>query len=173
MPGMPPSNRRRPGGIFVRATAHQAEVERNRSGGVYRVRDDGVPAHVARLARERTFSLADLPDVREFAAAEAGRRGMTEEAVGDFLVALNEVATNAVTHGSTKARLRMWLDGVQLVVAVHDDGSTWRPGDSPGHAPPAENATSGMGLWVARLLSHDLHVTTGASGTVVTMRFLV
>jgi len=38
---------------------------------VYRVKDDGVPAHVTRAARERAFSLADLPDGREFAAAEA------------------------------------------------------------------------------------------------------
>ncbi|GAA0384743.1 hypothetical protein GCM10009530_39510 [Microbispora corallina] len=138
---------------------------------MYRVNQDGVPAHVARAVRERSFSLADLPDLREFAAAEARRRGLAEDALGDFLVALNEVATNAVTHGSTKARLRIWVDGGQLVVAVHDDGRHWRPEGVPGQTPPPENATSGMGLWVARLLSTDLQVSTEPSGTTVTMRF--
>ncbi|WP_167530293.1 ATP-binding protein [Microbispora hainanensis] len=137
------------------------------------MKDDGVPAHVTRAARERAFSLADLPDLREFAAAEALRRGLPEDAIGDFLVALNEVATNAVTHGSTKARLGIRSDGRAVVVAVHDDGRDWRPEGEPGHDPPPEDATSGMGLWVARMLSSDLHVTTGPSGTTVTMRFLV
>jgi serine/threonine-protein kinase RsbW len=88
-------------------------------------------------------------------------------------VALNEVATNAVTHGSTKARLRVWEQGDKLVVDVHDDGQHWQPEVDPGHTPPRENATSGMGLWVARLLSRDMQVRTGATGTTVTMRFLV
>ncbi|TQS05686.1 ATP-binding protein [Microbispora sp. SCL1-1] len=140
---------------------------------MYRVKDDGVPAHVTGAAKERAFSLADLPDLREFAAAEALRRGMPEDAIGDFLVALNEVATNAVTHGSTKARLGIRSDGTALVVAVHDDGRAWRPEGEPGHDPPPENATSGMGLWVARMLSNELQVTTGPRGTTVTMRFLL
>ncbi|MEU7693515.1 ATP-binding protein [Microbispora hainanensis] len=137
------------------------------------MKDDGVPAHVTGAAKERAFSLADLPDLREFAAAEALRRGMPEDAIGDFLVALNEVATNAVTHGSTKARLGIRSDGTALVVAVHDDGRAWRPEGEPGHDPPPENATSGMGLWVARMLSNELQVTTGPRGTTVTMRFLL
>ncbi|GAA0412201.1 hypothetical protein Acor_16260 [Acrocarpospora corrugata] len=121
--------------------------------------------------KEITFSLADLPDVREYAAALARRGGMTEERVGDFLVALNEVTTNAVTHGATKARLRVWYDTGDLVVEVHDEGRHWVLDGVPGHTPPGENATSGMGLWVARLLSRSLKVDTGDSGTTVVMRF--
>jgi serine/threonine-protein kinase RsbW len=137
------------------------------------VNEDGVRPAVAATAKELTFSLADLPDVREFAAVQARGRGMSEDAIGDFLVALNEVATNAVTHGSSKARLRVWADGSALVVDVHDDGRHWHPDDEPGQTPPPENATSGMGLWVARLLSADIEVRTGANGTTVSMRFLV
>ncbi|GAA4598786.1 hypothetical protein GCM10023194_77210 [Planotetraspora phitsanulokensis] len=135
--------------------------------------EDGVPPSVAETAKELTFSLADLPDVREFAAAQAQDRGMSADAVGDFLVALNEVATNAVTHGSSKARLRVWTDGASLMVDVHDDGRLWHPEDRPGLTPPPENATSGMGLWVARMLSHEIVVRTGVNGTTVSMRFLV
>ncbi|GII54126.1 hypothetical protein Pth03_25150 [Planotetraspora thailandica] len=133
--------------------------------------EDGVRPAAEVTAKEITFSLADLPEVREFAAVQARERGMSEEAVGDFLVALNEVATNAVTHGSAKARLRVRADGSALVVDVHDDGRHWRPDGEPGQTPPPENATSGMGLWVARLLSTDIKVRTGADGTIVSMRF--
>ncbi len=136
--------------------------------------EDGVrPPPADGADKELTFSLADLPGVREFAALQARRRGMAEDAVGDLVVALNEVATNAVTHGAAKARLRMWDDSDDLVVDVHDEGRRWRPEGPPGHLPPDENATSGMGLWVARLLSKDISVDTGPQGTTVRMRFAV
>lgn len=59
---------------------------------------------------ELAFCLPDLPDVRDFAAVQAMRSGMSQDGLADFLVALNEVATNAVTHGhaTAKAMLRMW-----------------------------------------------------------------
>ncbi|MBX6169798.1 MAG: ATP-binding protein [Thermobispora bispora] len=137
------------------------------------MKDDGDPARVTGAAGEWAFSLADLPGLRDCAAAEALRRGMREEAIGDFLVALNEVATNAVTHGSARARLGMWREGPSLVVAVYDGGREWCLDGEPGDDPPPEYATSGMGLWVARLLSNDIRVTTGPRGTTVTMRFLL
>jgi serine/threonine-protein kinase RsbW len=125
-------------------------------------------AAVAELA----FCLPDLPDVRDFAAAQAVRGGMPEEALADFLVAVNEVATNAVTHGhpSAKAVLRMWTVGRTLVVEIHDEGR-WDPGSPPGETPPAPYATSGMGLWVARMVSSDITFETGAAGTFITMFF--
>ena len=133
--------------------------------------EDGAAPAARGGGREITFSLADLPDVREFAADLARRGGMSEERVGDFLVALNEVTTNAVTHGAAKARLRVWYDSGGLMVDVHDDGRHWVPDGVPGQRPPRENATSGMGLWVARRLSESLHVSAGTEGTTVLMRF--
>ncbi len=123
---------------------------------------------------ELAFCLPDLPDVRDFAAAQAVRSGMSQDGLADFLVALNEVATNAVTHGHTsaKAMLRMWTVGRTLVVEIHDEGQ-WDPGPSPGETPPGPHATSGMGLWVARMVSSDIKFETGAAGTFITMSFNV
>ncbi|MBO3753038.1 ATP-binding protein [Streptosporangiaceae bacterium NEAU-GS5] len=135
--------------------------------------EDGVSSHVAESVKELSYGLADLPAVREFAADQALRRGMPESMVGDFLVALNEVATNAVTHGAAKGRLRLWREGPCLVTELFDEGTSWRPVKEPGMTPPAANATSGMGLWVARRLSETLGVVTGVSGTTVTMRFRI
>ncbi|MEV0968398.1 ATP-binding protein [Microtetraspora glauca] len=142
-------------------------------GRRFRVNEEGVPPSGPGAAKELTFSLDDLPDVREFAAVQARSQGMREDAVGDFVVALNEVATNAVTHGASEARLRLWGDRDGLVVDVHDEGRVWRPESPPGRVAPPENATSGMGLWVARRLSTDIYVETGSNGTTVTMRFSV
>ncbi|MBF8186857.1 ATP-binding protein [Nonomuraea sp. K274] len=110
-----------------------------------------------------SFRLPDLPRVRRFAEDEARDVGMPEEAVGDFVIAVNEVATNAVTHGAEPASLRTWVANGNLVVEVHDEGA-WRPGPRPG-------AVGGMGLWVARLLSSDLALRVGSGGSTVTMRF--
>ncbi|MEO3884722.1 ATP-binding protein [Nonomuraea sp. B5E05] len=109
------------------------------------------------------FRLPDLPQVRQFAEEEAREAGMAEDAVADFVIAINEIATNAVTHGGDQALLRTWAAGGDLVVEVHDKG-TWKPGPLPG-------AVGGMGLWVARLLSAELTVHAGETGSSVVMRF--
>lgn len=87
------------------------------SGDRSRLPPAGAP--VAELA----FCLPDLPDVRDFVTAQALRGGMSEGGLADFLVAVNEVATNAVTHGhpTAKAVLRMWAVGRRIVVEIHDD----------------------------------------------------
>ncbi|MEU5865896.1 MULTISPECIES: ATP-binding protein [unclassified Nonomuraea] len=113
--------------------------------------------------KELRFRLPDLPTVRQFAEDEARAVGMPEEAVGDFVIAVNEVATNAVTHGAGRAAMRTWVISGDLVVEVHDEGS-WKPGPLPG-------AVGGMGLWVARLLSSDFTLRVGSGGSTVIMRF--
>ncbi|MEV5896850.1 ATP-binding protein [Nonomuraea fuscirosea] len=113
--------------------------------------------------KDLDFRLPDLPQVRQFAEDEARAAGMPEEAIGDFVIAVNEVATNAVTHGADRAALRTWVTGGDLVVEVHDEG-IWKPGPMPG-------AVGGMGLWVARLLSSDLTLRVGDDGSTVIMRF--
>ncbi|GII05401.1 ATP-binding protein [Planobispora takensis] len=125
-------------------------------------------------AAEIAFCLPDLPDVRDFAAAQARRGGMAADALPDFLVAVNEVATNAVTHGhpSAKAVLRMWTAEGHLVVQIRDEGR-WAPTGPPGETAPGPYATSGMGLWVARLVSSRIDFETGPEGTVVTMAFAI
>ncbi|SEL32169.1 ATP-binding protein [Nonomuraea pusilla] len=112
---------------------------------------------------ELRFHLPDLPRVREVAEGEARGFGMSADVVSDLVIAVNEVATNAVTHGGDHARLRMWRNGGDLYVEVRDEGA-WKPGPQPG-------SVGGMGLWVCRLLAADLTVHAGEDGSTVTMRF--
>ncbi|GII77012.1 hypothetical protein Sru01_19940 [Sphaerisporangium rufum] len=139
----------------------------------FRADGDGQwPSPSGAVVREMSFCVGDLPDLRDFAALHARRAGMAEECIGDFLVAVNEVATNAVTHGTAKARLRIWCERDDLVIDVHDDGH-WTFDDTPGMIAPHDYSTSGMGLWVARRLARDLRLRTGPGGTDVVMRFRV
>ncbi|GAA0941272.1 ATP-binding protein [Nonomuraea longicatena] len=118
---------------------------------------------------EVTFTLLDLPGLRDLTADRARRAGLRGEAVANLVIAVNEVATNAVLHGSDAALLRAWPDGGGLVVQIRDEGR-WAGAVFGAERPPAE-ATSGMGLWVARLLADTVEFDTGAEGSTVTLRF--
>ncbi|GLV49921.1 hypothetical protein TBS_04980 [Thermobispora bispora] len=131
----------------------------------------GTCACAGGAVREITFTRTELRDVRRMAAAEARRLGMDEDATAELMVAVSEVATNAVLHGAPPATARVWDEGGELLVEIRDEGRTWRPEAPPGLTRPAGLSTGGMGLWVARRLCKDLSVETGPGGTTVTMRF--
>lgn len=118
------------------------------------------------------FGLHDLPGLRDFVAARARGAGLTEQAIGDLLVAVNEVATNAVTHGGVKGRLCVWRASGLFVIEIHDSGH-WIPAAPPGRTRPGDFATSGMGLWVSGLLSEVIQFEYGPRGTTVTMGFRI
>ncbi|MBB5077481.1 ATP-binding protein [Nonomuraea endophytica] len=115
------------------------------------------------------FTLSGLPEVRFFAETRAREAGLHDDEAGDLVLAVNEVATNAVTHGSATARIRSWSDGGDLVIEIHDHGA-WTDEDY-GRTRPAPNATRGMGLWVARLLSAGVQFHPEEEGTTVILRF--
>ena len=116
---------------------------------------------------ELAFFLPDLPEVRDFAASQAVRGGMPEEDLADFLVAVNEVATNAVEHGGHEAELYLWTDDA-LICEVHDQGELSDP--LPGLQPPHPADPKGRGVWIARQLCDTLHIWADGSGTHVRMK---
>jgi serine/threonine-protein kinase RsbW len=115
---------------------------------------------------EMDFTVDHLTGVRRLVAAHARNCGLDEDAVGDLVIAVNEIASNGVRHGSPFARLRMWATDGRVVAEIHDDGK-WTPSITAGSTPPAADAEGGMGLWVARQVCSAMYITTGAQGTVV------
>jgi anti-sigma regulatory factor (Ser/Thr protein kinase) len=100
------------------------------------------------------------------AAANVGLRGQRLE---DYVLAVNEIVTNAVRHAGGRGRLRMWLHGGALRCEVIDEG-TGIPNDRlNGHELPPSFAVSGRGLWLARHLCDLLTVQTGPEGTKITL----
>lgn len=106
-----------------------------------------------------------LPDVRRFVAAHGRESGLDEDSVADLVIAVNEIATNGVRHGSPKAKLRMWTADGRVHAEIRDEGQ-WVP-TAAGECPPAAEAEGGMGLWVTRQICSAVHIIKGEGGTIV------
>jgi serine/threonine-protein kinase RsbW len=114
-----------------------------------------------------TFRAADLPLARRRTASWARRAGMAADVADDFVIAVNEIATNAVRHGSPEATLRLWADGRAGLADIRDRGH-WPAASDSVPKRPAEHG--GMGLEVARMVCDDLRIDTTGSGTHVRLR---
>ena len=93
--------------------------------------------------------------------------GLDGERLDDFVVAVNELLTNAVRHGGGLGRVALWRQDGAVVCEVSDSGlglpdpwperPTRPPTDQPG----------GWGLWLAEELTDTFQLTTGHGGTTV------
>ena len=137
---------------------------------------------------DMTFDSGTLHVVRAGVQARASRAGFPDHRVDDMVLAIHELAANAVHHGAGAGRLRIW----DMAGALHcqvDDGAL-RSDDLPtpgaGHedgeaaeteGPPRAStvgswrATPGHGLWVVQQVADQLRVTSGAQGTIATVTF--
>jgi anti-sigma regulatory factor (Ser/Thr protein kinase) len=116
-----------------------------------------------------TFRAGDLPRVRRSTASWALRAGMPADAADDFVIAVNEIATNAVRHGSPEATLRLWVDGRAGRAEIRDQGH-WPAAMSPTPLPRRAAQHGGMGLEVARMVCDGLQIKATADGTSVLLR---
>jgi anti-sigma regulatory factor (Ser/Thr protein kinase) len=127
------------------------------------------PARVARVdLLTRDFDFHTLVQVRHEVERCGVRAGLTDRELYLFVVAVNEVITNAVRHGGGKGRLSLWRDGHRLHCRVVDQGPGIPPG-SHGERRPAPDTIGGRGLWLARQSCESLTVDTGAHGSAVTL----
>jgi len=99
----------------------------------------------------------------------ADRAEMGEYA-GDVVVAVGEVATNALQHGRPPVRVRAWTADGLARVHVHDRSLAPIPATAGYHRPPPEH-DRGYGLWVARQLADVVTTHTCRRGTTVTLHF--
>lgn len=136
-----------------------------------------VPAPVLLGAPERriTFRAFELQQVRQAVRTTALDAGFERSRAEDVVLAVNEVATNAVEHGGPgsgsdkkEAQLCLWAGSGGLVCEVHDGGVLADP--LPGLQPPHPSDPRGRGLWIARQICDLLHVWTDTSGTHVRLR---
>ena len=109
---------------------------------------------------EFTFAVGDLPIVRRVVESAAFEAGLSSARVGEMVLAVNEVATNAVIHGRPPTRLRVWKADGEIVFEVSDAGEGIADGVA-GHLRPPPDALSGRGLWLTRLLADAVEVRNG------------
>ena len=115
---------------------------------------------------DRRIVRAMVTDVRSEVRREAVACGLHGQRLEDFLLAVTEIAGNAVLHGGGSASLRLWWSRDTLVCEISDSG----PGlaaDRVATHPPDPLAIGGRGLWLARTLTDTLEISSRADGGTV------
>jgi anti-sigma regulatory factor (Ser/Thr protein kinase) len=117
------------------------------------------------MSDELVFGLADLSDLRRLVTSKAIRAGLSSERAADLALAFNEIATNAIVHGTPPATTRVWEEDGEVICEVTDAGSGIDD-PHPGQVPPPVDAPGGRGMWLARQLCDRLEVHNGVRCTV-------
>jgi anti-sigma regulatory factor (Ser/Thr protein kinase) len=147
-------------------------------------RDDGDTS----LILDITFDSGTLHALRAGVQARASRAGFPDHRVEDMVLAIHELAANAVHHGAGAGRLRIWDRAGALYCRV-DDGPLASddpavPGAGPWDGTAEEtrgprgpgvvsswHAAPGHGLWVVQQVADQLQVTSGPQGTRAAVTF--
>ncbi|WP_327085780.1 ATP-binding protein [Nonomuraea sp. NBC_01738] len=114
------------------------------------------------------FARGRITLLRRAVAEQAGCLGLSGRRLEDFVLAVNEVTTNAVLHGGGRGSLRLWSDAGRLWCQVADAGPGIPAGWLDAERPPPGMETSGRGLWLMRTLCEEVTIVTGPGGTTIT-----
>lgn len=130
-------------------------------------------ADVADLPRERLLELPfegeDVPGLRPRISECAARAGLDEPRRSDFVLAVHEVACNAVEHGGGAGRLLLYCGDGTLHCQVMDNGPGFTEDVIPPGPPGLSGGEGGRGLWLTRQLADRLDIAMGSVGAVVTV----
>jgi anti-sigma regulatory factor (Ser/Thr protein kinase) len=132
------------------------------AGGAGRAMSAGGQAPIL----DQEFDSGTLYALRSAVQAHLGRTGLSEDRAGEVVLAVHELAANAVAHGAGHGRLRIW-DGAGMLSCEIVDGGPADPGAARGSSEvvnpwPAEN---GHGLWLIRQIADQLDLRSGPRGT--------
>lgn len=129
------------------------------SGGII----GGVPP-----ALDLAFDSGTLSVLRAQVHLHACRAALPGDQAADVVLAVHELAANAISHGGGTGRLRVWDLAGALRCQVED-----------GDPPVSDDAAlmswlpdrAGHGLWVVRQVADHMQIASGPGGTRVTVTF--
>src|SRR5580704_18414037 len=84
---------------------------------------------------DQAFDAGSLYALRAAVAAHASQAGLAPGRADDLVIAVHELAANAVRHGAGHGRLRIWRSDHALLCEISDDGLP-----EPQEAPDAAKA---------------------------------
>nr|WP_300048806.1 sensor histidine kinase [uncultured Nocardioides sp.] len=109
-------------------------------------------------------SQSDVAVTRRAVRARGARLGLDPDLVDDLELAVSEVLTNALLHGSPPTLVHLYEEADMWVCHVQDGGGL--PVDPlAGVVPPTEPSDHGYGLWLARQLVAAVDVGSDLTST--------
>ena len=124
---------------------------------------------------DQAFDADSLYALRAAVAAHATQAGLAQGRAEDLVIAVHELAANAVRHGAGHGRLRVWKSGQALLCEISDDGVPQPAGDDSNPATAAGAAPwrieAGHGLSLVRQVADQARLTSGPDGTLATISF--
>jgi anti-sigma regulatory factor (Ser/Thr protein kinase) len=128
------------------------------------------------MALDQAFDADTLADLRKVVLAEAAAAGMPDDRATEVMLAVHELAANAVCHGGGTGRARMRVVAGELYCQVSDAGPGSVGGDARnGGAGDARSwpFEPGHGLWLVRNIADHVSVAPSMGGSQVTVVFAV
>ena len=129
------------------------------------------------IVLDREFGAAALSGLREAVFECASAAGLTRERSIDVMLALHELAANAIRHGAGRGWLRIRVTAAAVLCQVGDGGTA----DHVKHVPPDEADSNsdpgpwpvehGHGLWLVRKIADQVQIIVGPAGSVVSVAF--
>ena len=120
------------------------------------------------VPRLHASHVADFASLRRALAGELAGVPADPDVVQDFLLAVDEMTSNALRHGGRPIDLRLWIGTDRIVCTIGDHGTGWDDpfaGYGPAHG--EDLSRGGMGLWLARQLCDHVDISTGPDGALV------
>jgi anti-sigma regulatory factor (Ser/Thr protein kinase) len=144
-----------------------------------------MPASALTPILDQDFDSATLYALRAAVQAHADRAGLSENRINEVVLAVHELAANAIAHGGGRGRLRMWdlpgalscevVDGGPANAAAAPGGSEapdpWPSAPGLSEAPDPWPAKDGHGLWLVRQVADHLDLRSGRRGTRAVVTF--
>jgi anti-sigma regulatory factor (Ser/Thr protein kinase) len=127
---------------------------------------------------DQEFDPGNLYALRAAVQAHASRAGLSEDRADEVVLAVHELAANAIAHGAGHGRIRIWNLADALSCEVVDGGPAGAgaaAGPAEAGGPPAVAdpwpAADGHGLWLVRRVADHLDVWSGLPGTRAVVTF--
>jgi anti-sigma regulatory factor (Ser/Thr protein kinase) len=123
------------------------------------------------------FGWADFTRLRRLVAGQCAAAGLSGSRLDDFVLAVHEIAANAIVHSGAGGHLilRRAANGLRCLVCDH---ALEDPAAAGGRVPRARDgsqprepagAETGRGLWLAAQLADELSITSGPDSTIVSL----
>jgi anti-sigma regulatory factor (Ser/Thr protein kinase) len=109
--------------------------------------------------------VADFIGLRHAVSAELATVDAPRDLIEDYLLAVDEMTSNALRHGKPPVNLRLWVGEDRIVCSIDDRGPGLADafaGYGPAHG--EDLSRGGMGLWLARQLCDHVDLSGDDDG---------